>query len=186
MTFTEAIADFDNVRWSVACREMQVRILNGNIEAAIYVLRKFAIATAVTHVTMDSHVVEAFPMRIALVLEKLGCTTIRSAEKITDVTLLDVPNVSKKSVELIRRTIREVKAGVAPTIVKDEDCLIEPEFIATLEHQIFMVVITDGPQFIGSLVKLLKRTQLEIEDAFQRSTRLKKVGSTIVARTVNS
>lgn len=121
VTLEELLAQWDSARWSVACREMQIRISRGAFEAAHRVLSHFCRDTQPDFATLDSHVASVLPVRIANILEEAGYTTLRSVDNELDATLLRIENFGEVSVNLCRKTIAAVRAGTVPEICPDDD-----------------------------------------------------------------
>lgn len=184
MTFNleKELEKFDAIRWSVACREMQIRLIHGNVDSAVRILREFALNTKSFVATLESNVCEVFPLRIANMLDELGCTTVMSVDKINDSTLLAIPNVSNVTVMQIRRIIKEIKAGLVPSISKDEECLIDQDYIATIEQQIYLFCLHEGPQNLQSICRELSITGLQAQDAVARSKRINVVSGKHIAK----
>jgi hypothetical protein len=121
VTTEELLAQWDSARWSVACREMQIRISRGAFEAAHRVLSHFCRDTQPDFATLDSHVASVLPVRIANILEEAGYTTLRSVDNELDATLLRIENFGEVSVNHCRKTIAAVRAGTVPEICPDDD-----------------------------------------------------------------
>ena len=177
---TRELAKFDKARWSVAVREMQIRVLHGNHEAAVRILREFCANTSATYATLDSMVGDVLPVRIANLVEAIGCDTVRSLDKMSDRALAAIPNMGDTTIGLIRRTIQNIKAGRVLAMTSSEaESLVDEEYIAMPEHRIYMLVLEAGPLRVSAISKQLGLTELEISDAFHRSKRLTKVGGGI-------
>lgn len=125
----ELLAQWDAARWSVACREMQIRISRGCFEAAHRVLSHFCRDTQPDFATLDSHVASVLPVRIANSLEEAGFTTLRSVDNELDEALFRIPNFGEVSIGVCRKTIASVRAGTVPEICPDDyyDELIDSE-----------------------------------------------------------
>ena len=117
----ELLAQWDSARWSVACREMQIRIGHGCFEAAHRVLSHFCRDSQPDFATMDSHVATVLPVRIANAIEEAGFATLRSVDNELDSTLLAIPNFGDVSIGICRKTIAAVRAGTVPEICPDDD-----------------------------------------------------------------
>lgn len=79
---------FDHQRWSVACREMQVRIVRGDTAKAHDVLDAFTRFTGYTKATLASSVGSVLPVRIANELEDAGYTKLQAIDRVSDAQLL--------------------------------------------------------------------------------------------------
>lgn len=117
----ELLAQWDSARWSVACREMQIRIGRGCFEAAHRVLSHFCRDSQPDFATLDSHVATVLPVRIANALEEAGFATLRSVDNELDSSLMTIPNFGDVSIGLCRKTIAAVRAGTVPEICPDDD-----------------------------------------------------------------
>ncbi len=131
MEQSECLADllstFDGVRWSAACREMQVRVLHGNIESAVGVLRRFAGDSKIPRATMESAVCSVFDVRTTNQLESAGYLTLRAVDGATDADLFAITNIGDVVLGVIRQTLQRVKDGfMYETAFGDED-MIERE-----------------------------------------------------------
>jgi hypothetical protein len=112
---------FDNARWSVACREMQVRIARGHFSAAVRRLEAFLCETEPGYATMQSHVVTVFPLKLAMALEGAGYETAEAVARATNTELMEIENVGVGAVEMIRSTVRRIAAGQVVEVPADED-----------------------------------------------------------------
>ncbi len=110
-TIDELLADFDVQRWSVACREMQVRIMRAHIAAAHQVIDAFARHQSYETATMQSSVGSVLPVRIANALEAVGCMTVTAVDRMSDDELDEIDTIGEGAVELIRRVIGQIKRG---------------------------------------------------------------------------
>lgn len=117
----ELLAQWDSARWSVACREMQIRIGHGCFEAAHRVLSHFCRDSQPDFATLDSHVATVLPVRIANMLEEAGFATLRAVDNELDATLMAISNFGNVSIGLCRKTIAAVRAGTVPEICPDDD-----------------------------------------------------------------
>lgn len=117
----ELLAQWDAARWSVACREMQIRIGRGCFEAAHRALSHFCRDTQPDFATLESHVAAVFPVRIANMLEEAGFATLRSVDNELDATLMAIPNFGDVCIGICRKTIAAVRAGTVPEICPDDD-----------------------------------------------------------------
>ena len=121
VTVEELLAQWDSARWSVACREMQIRIGRGCYEAAHRVLSHYCRDTQPDFATLDTHVAAVLPVRIANSLEEAGFTTLRSVDNELDAALLRIANFGEVSISLCRKTIASVRAGTVLEICPDDD-----------------------------------------------------------------
>lgn len=129
----ELLSQWDSARWSIACREMQVRILRGSIEAAHRVLARFIVEAHPGLATLDSHVCTVFGSRIATMLESEGFGILRAVDQATDEQLLSIDHMGPRNLDTIRETIAKVKKGECLAIPPDE----EYERLIDAEHGYF-------------------------------------------------
>lgn len=121
----KALETFDALRWSIACREMQLRVIHGNIEQAKTLLDAFGRATGYTRATMASPLAAVFPVRLANALEKGGYLRLTALDAIDDATLGSIRNVGEQAVAAIRKTIASVKAGQAMELFQEDLDLLD-------------------------------------------------------------
>jgi hypothetical protein len=131
--FGDLLAQWDSARWSIACREMQVRILRGSIEAAHRVLARFIVEANPGLATLDNHVSTVFGARIAGILESERFESLRAVDQATDEQLLSIPGMGARNLEAIRETVEKVKRSECLAIPPDE----EYERLIDAEHGYF-------------------------------------------------
>ncbi len=117
----ELLAQWDSARWSVACREMQIRIGHGCFEAAHRVLSHFCRDSQPDFATLESHVATVFPVRVANMLEEAGFATLRAVDNELDAKLMAIPRSSCGKGQWIHRRSSAVRAGTVPEICPDDD-----------------------------------------------------------------
>lgn len=140
--FDDLYKDFDAVRWSVACREMCVRIIHKRYDAAMRILREFCRDTEPKFATLDSSVQHVFPIRIGNALEDHGYMTIRAASNATDEELLRIENFGMKSIDLVREVAHAIRNGKVPEInyeeaeeIIDFDCIPSIDQVEKSKHK---------------------------------------------------
>lgn len=115
------LESFNSARWTVACREMEVRIARGHFEAAKRRLEAFLCETEPGYATLSSHVTSVFPLKLAMALESVGFRTLLAVSEASNVDLMQIDNVGIGAIEHIRKVIAEVKAGRVVEVPADED-----------------------------------------------------------------
>lgn len=131
--FVGELAKFDNVRFCSMCREVRVRLVHRDTEAAVRLLRAFAGETHRCLATMNSNIPDVFPVRTANYLESGGYEKLRAVDGALDAELLSIPGVGEVTVREIRDTIQRIKDGFAFEFEHESD-LIDPEFTNTDEE----------------------------------------------------
>jgi hypothetical protein len=121
----KALETFDTLRWSIACREMQLRVIHGNIDQAKTLLDAFGRATGYTRATMASPLAAVFPVRLANALEEGGYLRLTALDAIDDATLGSIRNVGESAVVAIRKTIAAIKAGQAMELFQEDLDLLD-------------------------------------------------------------
>lgn len=134
-TIDRLLENWDAAQWSVACREMQIRIAHGSYQGAHAVLDRFIQATRPKFATLDSQVIDVFDIKLASMLEQEGFKTIRVLDRISDDRLRMIRSLGPKQVQYIRQAIIEVKKGIRPEIAPDGNLidLIDEEHCYTPE-----------------------------------------------------
>ncbi len=146
-TIDQLLADFDVQRWSVACREMQVRIMRGHIAAAHQVIDAFARHQSYETATMQSSVGSVLPVRIANALEAVGCMTVTAVDRMSDDELEEIDTIGEGAVELIRRVIGQIKRGETIERFEEDDDLLDPDcFVSRLTASICQCHTSPTPQ----------------------------------------
>lgn len=122
---------YDRRDFGVMMRQVEVALFAyDNVELAIRVLRHFVAMQPIGKPNMQSWVIEALPMRVANTLERHGYPKLASADAASDEDLTAIPMIGETQLQLIRKTIRMVKAGVfVPDRSEDSDLAPEWDFI---------------------------------------------------------
>lgn len=154
---TELLESFNYARWTIACREMEVRIARGHFQAAIRRLEAFMVETEPGYATLDSHVMVVLPLRLAFALEEQGFSTLRAVHRATDSQLRVIPNVGIGAVEHARKVINDVIAGRVVEVPADEDF----EAHAEESHRLKMTdaQIDFEVNRLAAAIRKLKRTK---------------------------
>lgn len=106
------LKEFDHVRWAIACRHMQLRLIHGDIEAAKNILDAFYRSRCKIKAGINSNLATVFDNRIADLLdEAFGAVTVHDADLITDEQYLDATGLGDTMLSVIRRTIAAIKEG---------------------------------------------------------------------------
>lgn len=123
--FLEANERFDHVKYGVACREIQVMIVNGNHDAAMALLKRFIRECQIKKAKLDTPIALVAPPRISRPLFDRGIRTIGDIEKLEDADFLVMRNFGRKSLDACRRLVVEAKAGtlmIDPKANDDDQC----------------------------------------------------------------
>lgn len=125
---------FDHQRWSIACREMQIRLVRGDAITAHEVLDRFARFTGYTVATLQSATAAVLPMRVATSLEHAGYANLQSIDRASDHEILrNTNNIGPSYLAEIRQCIDRVKRGeVLEQFEEDNELLDEACFIRRL------------------------------------------------------
>lgn len=107
--FLTAIKTFDREEFGVLCRRLECLLMARQVDIAVGALRNFAANKGFSKTTLASHVVDAFPMRVANILEQAGYANIYAVAGATDEQLLKLPNISAKIVGDIRSRIEGIR-----------------------------------------------------------------------------
>lgn len=129
----ELLSGFDAARWSVACRHMQLRIVHGNIEAAIAVLRAFFRFTGYELATEQSPLASVLPVRIANTLEDAGYLTVASVARATNADLREIPNIGGEAISTIRSMQQSVASGGRLVQFEEDEELLDESLYLTPE-----------------------------------------------------
>jgi hypothetical protein len=147
----QKLAAFDSARWSVTCRHMQLRLIAGNVEAAVSALRSFAGSSSYEPASSASPLSAVLPVRIANALEDCGYLNVASVARASDAELARVPNVSVASIALIRRVVQQVADGTAIELSDEDEELVDAELLypataaAELESRLLSRLRSDQP-----------------------------------------
>ena len=123
--FDEQCAAFDNARWSMTCRQMQVRIMRGDIEQAHEILQAFCRFTGRVKATMQSPLAAVLPVRIANALEDEGYVTVQSAAAAFDAQLAEIDQFGPTMLGELRRTIEKIRRGEQWEQFEDDQDLLD-------------------------------------------------------------
>ncbi len=124
--FAERLEAFDRQRWSVACREMQVRLCHREILRAHEVLDAFARFTGYTQATMTSPPASVLPIRVANMVEAAGYLTMNALDHASDSQLIDeVRNLGPTAIDTIRECIGRIKRGDQLEQYEEDDELLD-------------------------------------------------------------
>jgi len=125
--FHDLLSNWDRAAFGVACRRMEVLILRGQNEKAVGVLRSVMRVQGRVKLSLQSHVVEAFPYRLANALDLAGYATVQACKGATDAELLDVDGIGSGAVATLRNIIRCIVNGSETLPVEDLSDL-EPDW----------------------------------------------------------
>jgi len=120
LSLKKRLAEFDQSRWERTCRDMQVRMLAGQPDAAVRILKEFCGNTTLNYATLDSHVGDVFNAEIASKLDRAGCITVRAADGMSDHDMLSLYQMGAVNVGKIRSKIRAILAGERFPIEQDD------------------------------------------------------------------
>ena len=123
--FDEQCAAFDSVRWSMVCRQMQVRIMRGDIDQAHEILQAFCRFTGRVKATMQSPLAAVLPVRIANALEDEGYVTVQSAAAASDAVLAEIDQFGPTMLGELRRTIDKIRRGEQWEQFEDDQELLD-------------------------------------------------------------
>ncbi len=133
----DALKVFDYQRWSVACREMQLRVINGALDHAKQVIDRFAMHQGYVRATLDSAVAAVFPVRVANSLEQHGYMTVRAVKRASDAQLAVVPYIGDTTIDQIRHTIAAIERGeILEQFEEDNELLDEACFFSAAASRV--------------------------------------------------
>lgn len=107
----ELTRDIDWARWTITCRMMITRIVQGQMDGAHDALRYFCREPRRVPATGESPVAAVFDVRTANTLEQGGYYDVESVRMAHDDDLREIGGLSQNSIDGIRSTIEGVMAG---------------------------------------------------------------------------
>jgi hypothetical protein len=96
------IAEWDAENWEIACRQMQINLMQGNVLRARQTLNAYCRDRIPGFLTLDRLISEVLPPKWCDALWDAGFRTMRSLTKATDEELLLIENIGERTVEKIR------------------------------------------------------------------------------------
>jgi hypothetical protein len=133
--FETLTTNWDRCRFGDMMRKIEVLMINGNIEQACLVLRQFNAWNTDRLVSINDSVYDCLPLRLANTLADRGYLTLLALDKVTDIELLRIRNVSTKYVDLIRTVCYAAKKHktIKSSVLEHEPDL-EPEWEIDFEY----------------------------------------------------
>lgn len=98
----DKIAAWDAENWEIACRQMQINLMHGNVLRARQTLNAYCRDRIPGFLTLDRLISEVLPHKWCDALWDAGFRTMRSLTKATDAELLEIENIGEATVRKIR------------------------------------------------------------------------------------
>ena len=109
--FEEKLLTWDRERYGVFCRRLEVLIIHGLTDNVYRAFRDFFASMNPEPPTINSHVGDCLPVRIADTLEWHGYETLAAVDKAPDQELLLLRNFGELSLGICRNVIANAKHG---------------------------------------------------------------------------
>ena len=112
----DKIAAWDEENWQIACRQMQVDLMNGNVLRARQTLNAYCRDRIPGFLTLDRLISEVLPPKWCDALWDAGYRTMRSLTKTVDAELLDIENIGETTVRKIRAICKAIESKQIPDV----------------------------------------------------------------------
>ena len=109
--FRTAYSKFDRVLFGTVCRQLEVRIVMGNKEAALRLFKDYLENTDRKVATMESALHDVLDPRTVNTLFGAEIKNLAQLDQTSNLELEEIDSVSFVTIRRIRETIKEIKAG---------------------------------------------------------------------------
>ena len=129
------MAAWDAENWEIACRQMQVNLMHGNVLRARQTLNAYCRDRIPGFLTLDRLISEVLPCKWCDALWDAGFRTMRSLTKATDAELLEIDGIGSRTLPKIRAICDAIAKKQIPEVGLFDDVDVGEETLQGLSKQ---------------------------------------------------